>query len=198
MNAIQLASGAPDAILCRGGRAFGASWRLASVCGCTKTAKRLARRRSVASRAPHGAPETVSLLYRSNGPDQIQNMCQLPVGGSVGFAWHNLLVAYEELGRAGPRAANDGQQSADLFARHQSQLTARWARQDSPVGILLFAHLAGVLQNENGSRLHLFGDPLVQHAQFSDHVPSFRRPVSRRLAIGGVVGPFKKLCCHAL
>jgi len=71
-------------------------------------------------------------------------------------------------------AADHGQQAADLFARDQAELPASRTGEDGPVGIVGFAHLAGVFQHENGSRLHLFGDPLAEDTEFSDHMPSFR------------------------
>ena len=43
-----------------------------------------------------------------------------------------------------------------------------------PVRIFLLPDLAGIFQDKNGSRLHLFGDPFAKDAEFSDHVPSFR------------------------
>src|ERR1700734_209507 len=92
----------------------------------------------------------------------------------IRFARHDLFVADKELCRTLFRSTNDGQESADLFARDQSQLSTGWAREHSPVRIFLLPDLAGIFQDENGSRLHLFGDPLAKDSEFSDHVPSFR------------------------
>src|ERR1019366_6500525 len=90
------------------------------------------------------------------------------------LALHDLFIADEELGGALLGTANDRQQARDLLAGDQPELSAFRARQNSPIGVLLFAHVACIFQHKDGSRLHLFGDPLAQDAQFSDHVPSFR------------------------
>src|ERR1700761_8380805 len=98
----------------------------------------------------------------------------------VWLSWHDLFVTDEELCGAPLRSADDGNEPTYLLARDQSQLSARRTRQHSPVRIFLLADLSGIFQDKNGSRLHLFGDPFAQNAQFSDHVPS--------------LGPFKKPC----
>src|ERR1039458_9951024 len=99
------------------------------------------------------------------------------------LALHDLFIADEELGGALLGTANDRHQAGDLFAGDQPELPAFWARQNRPIRVFFFADLAGVFQHKDGSRLHLFGDPLAQDAQFSDHVPSFRpfkKPYSAR------------------
>src|SRR5690349_3876225 len=77
------------------------------------------------------------------------------------LARHDLLVADEELRRAMFGSADDRQQSPDLLAGDQPQLPARRTGENSPIGIVLFADFAGIFEDENGSRLHLFGDPLA-------------------------------------
>src|SRR5271165_5226738 len=91
---------------------------------------------------------------------------------SVRLARHDLFVPNKELGGALLGAADDRQQAGNLLARDEAELAARWARKHSPIGVLFFADVPGVLQDKNGSSLHLFGDPLAQNAKFSDHVPS--------------------------
>ena len=82
------------------------------------------------------------------------------------------MVADEELRRAGFRSADDGNQAVNLFARDQAQHAAVGAGEHGPVGIFLFADLAGVFEHKDGAGLHLFRDPLVQNVEFSDHVSS--------------------------
>ena len=75
----------------------------------------------------------------------------------------------EELGGALLGAADGGKQAGHLLAGDQTQGAAGRAGEDGPVGILLFANLARIFKNEYGARFHLFGNPLVDNTQFTDH-----------------------------
>src|SRR5208337_1511652 len=81
-------------------------------------------------------------------------------------------ISDKELSRAFVRTTDGGKQPSDLLARDKAKRAARRAGENGPIGIFLFADLAGVLEYENGARFHLFGNPLVDDAQFADHLAS--------------------------
>src|SRR6516162_3247786 len=88
------------------------------------------------------------------------------------FTGVDVAIVDEELGGALFRSADDGQESGHLLTSDQAKGSARWAGQHRPVRIFLFADFTGVFQDENRARHHLFGNPLAQDADFSDHVSS--------------------------
>ncbi len=85
------------------------------------------------------------------------------------FSRNDLVVVQEKLRRAHLRAADNGQQSRDLLARNQSQGAAGWAREHRPIRIHTLTNFARILEDEDSTWFHLFGDPFVQDADFRDH-----------------------------
>jgi hypothetical protein len=94
------------------------------------------------------------------------------------LAHDDFAFANEKLRRTMLRAANDWHQTVDLPTRNQPQHAARRASEHGPVRIFLLADFAGILQNENCSGLHLFGNPFIQNVEFGDHCAP---PGNRRL-----------------
>jgi hypothetical protein len=103
---------------------------------------------------------------------------KMPIGREIGWldatlerlAHHNFSIANKKLRGTLLRAADNRDEAVDLAARDQAQHTAGWAGQHGPVGIFLLADFAGVFQDKDGSGLHLFRDPFIDHIQFADHV----------------------------
>src|SRR5271155_1877213 len=85
------------------------------------------------------------------------------------FTHDDFAFANEKLRGAVLRAADDWHQTVDLAPRNQAQHAAGWASEHGPVGVFLLADFTGVLEDEDCSGLHLFGNPFVQNVQFSDH-----------------------------
>ena len=79
-------------------------------------------------------------------------------------------------GRSGDRPSLDRLLRSAAQAGDQAQRAARWAGQYRPIGIFFLSYLARIFQDEYGSGFHLFGNPLVENAQFADHhaSPRFR------------------------
>src|SRR3954470_15513162 len=87
----------------------------------------------------------------------------------AGFSRHDVVVVNEVLCRANVRPADHGNEPGYLAARDKAKRAAVGASEHGPVGIVVLAHLPGVLENEQSTGAHLFGDPFAQEIDFCDH-----------------------------
>src|ERR1700683_3204366 len=85
------------------------------------------------------------------------------------FAHYYFGFANEKLRGAVFGAADDWDQAVDLAARDEAEHAAGWAGEHGPVRVFLLADFAGIFENEDGSGLHLFGNPFAEKIQFADH-----------------------------
>src|SRR6202142_1692506 len=97
----------------------------------------------------------------------------LMLAASERFSAHDLAIVDEKLRRTLIRTADYRQQAGELLARNQAQSAAFRTGEHGPVGVIVFSHTACILQHEDRAGKHLFGDPLAQDVEFSNHVASW-------------------------
>ena len=85
------------------------------------------------------------------------------------FAGSDFLVLDKKLRGALGGAADGGQKASHLLAGDESERPAGRTGKHRPVRIFALPYFARIFQDEHGTGLHLFGNPLVDNAQFADH-----------------------------